>query len=164
MTSRALFPLSRTAGVPVVAALLAVAAAAALVSCGPVADPRARDVDLLPPQVQSVQSEGPTTISVTFDEAAELCEEKTRITPALAVAAVPGVLPDGAPDAVRNAASNRVTLRGTPQVPGQRYLLEAEARDNRGNTASFAAEFYGYNARVPGLLINEVTPRGSGWS
>jgi len=41
-------------------------------------------------------------------------------------------------------------------------VLEAEARDGHGNAASFAAEFYGYNSRVPPLLINEFTPRGSG--
>lgn len=147
--------------------LLLVAVAAALVSCGPVADSRGRDVDLLPPQVQSVQAEGPTEISVTFDEAAALCEGKTRISPALAVTVVPGGGPDLAADVAADAgpgaaSGNRVTLRGQSQVPGQRYVLEAEARDLHGNTAGFAAEFYGYNARVPPLLINEFTPRGSG--
>jgi len=41
-------------------------------------------------------------------------------------------------------------------------VLEAEAADARGNTASFLADFYGFNSRIPRLLINEFTPRGSG--
>ena len=119
------------------------------VSCSPVPDSRTRDVDLLPPQVQSVQSLGPDEISITFDEDAGLCAEKTRIDPPLAVADVTG-------------ASTHVILRGETQAPGRLYSLEAEARDAHGNSASFAAQFYGFNGRVPRLLINELTPRGSG--
>jgi hypothetical protein len=47
-------------------------------------------------------------------------------------------------------------------VPGQHYILSTEAADARGNSSSFLAEFYGFNGRVPRLLINELTPRGSG--
>ena len=121
----------------------------AMAGCGPFSDSRNADVDLLPPQLQSVRSEGPAEVSVTFDEEASLCQD-ARVSPPLALSA----------DADPND-SRRVTLRGERQVPGQRYVLEAEARDLRGNTASFAAEFYGYNGRVPRLLINEITPRGS---
>jgi len=133
----------------VAAGTLAVGLAVALVGCGPFSDSRSADVDLLPPQVQSVRAEGPAEVSVTFDEEASLCQG-ARVSPPLAVTAAPD------PQDAR-----RVTLRGERQVPGQRYVMEAEARDRRGNTASFAAEFYGYNGRVPRLLINEITPRGS---
>ncbi len=128
--------------------LLPVAALAAS-SCGPLSDSRSTDVDLIPPRVQSVQAAGPAEIAITFDEPAELTPGKTRIVPALAV--------EGAA-----SSGSSVILRGEPQTPGARYSLEAEARDGHGNTASFAAEFYGYNGRVPPLLINEITPRGSG--
>jgi len=117
-------------------------------SCGPLPDSRPQEVDLLPPQVKSVRSQGPGEITVTFDEEAALCEGRTRITPALSVDEM-------------NAQGKSVLLRGERQAPGRRYVLEAEARDGHGNTASFAAEFYGYNNRVPPLLINEITPRGS---
>lgn len=118
-------------------------------SCGPLPDSRSRDVDLLPPQVQSVQACGPGEISISFDEDAGLCAEKTRITPPLAIKDVTG-------------PSKNVILRSQEQAPGLLYTLEGEAQDAHGNSASFAAQFSGFNARVPRLLINEFTPRGSG--
>ncbi|MGA2380317.1 MAG: hypothetical protein ABSG85_13535 [Spirochaetia bacterium] len=129
-------------GLPILGVLLAA-------SCGPLPDSRTQDTDLLPPQVQSVQALGPGEISISFDEDAGLCADKTRITPPLAVTDVTG-------------PSKNVLLRGEEQAPGRPYVLEAEARDAHGNSASFVAQFYGFNARVPRLLINEFTPRGSG--
>jgi hypothetical protein len=123
--------------------------AVALVSCGPVADPRAAQIDLLPPQVVAVQSLGPDRIGVQFDEDAGLCEGTTRIDPPLAISGVTG-------------PGKEIEIHGAAQTPGLPYTLEAEAQDARGNTASFMAIFYGYNADVPDLLINEITPRGSG--
>jgi hypothetical protein len=122
---------------------------AALAGCGPVADQRARDVDLRPPLVQAVETSGPREISVEFDEDASLEESGIRISPALAVTGVTG-------------PGKLVIIKEETQTPGQRYTLEAEARDVRGNSASFMAEVYGFNGRVPRLLINEFTPRGSG--
>jgi hypothetical protein len=122
---------------------------ALLVSCGPLSDSRTPEVDLIPPHLQSVQSLGPGEISISFDEDAGLSREKTRISPALVISEMTG-------------PARSVLLRGQEQEPGLRYLLESEAQDAHGNTASFAAEFYGYNNRVPRLLINELTPRGSG--
>ncbi len=122
---------------------------ALLVSCGPLPDSRTAVVDLLPPRLEAVQSLGPGEVSVSFDEDAALDREKTRISPALEVREVSG-------------PGRSVLLRGAEQEPGVRYFLESEARDAHGNTSSFVAEFYGYNDRVPRLLINELTPRGSG--
>ncbi len=132
--------------VPLVLSAVAVLLAA---SCGPLPDSRTPVADLLPPQVQSVQAVGPGEISISFDEEAGLRAEKTRITPPLAVSDVTG-------------RAKNVVLRGEQQSPGRMYSLEAEAEDAHGNSASFVAQFYGYNARVPRLLINELTPRGSG--
>jgi len=134
---------------PLAPVLALTVAAVVLWSCGPLPDSRPQEVDLLPPQVQSVRADGPEEIAVTFDEEAVLCEGKTRISPPLAVEEEKG-------------AGTSVMIRSERQAPGRRYVLEAEARDGHGNTASFAAEFYGYNSRVPPLLINEFTPRGSG--
>jgi hypothetical protein len=106
-------------------------------------------VDLTPPQLQSVQTLGPREISIQFDEDADLRAEKTRITPGLAIAAT-------------TASGSTVDIRGEPQTPGRLYTLEAEAQDARGNSASFIAQFYGWNGHVPRVLINEFTPRGSG--
>jgi hypothetical protein len=125
------------------------AALAVLASCGPLADSRPGSLDLRPPLIQGVQTVGPGEIRIDFDEDAALVSEKTRITPPLAVAGV-------------SAMGKQVTIRAAGQVPGMLYALEAEAQDARGNSASFLADFYGYNPQVPRLLINELTPRGSG--
>lgn len=131
--------------------LLALAPGLALLflSCGPVTDPRASAVDLTPPQVTSVSATAADRVSVTFDEDATLVEGKTRIEPDLGDAAV-------------TVAAREAVIVVDNQSPGVQYTLEAEARDARGNTASFLATFYGYNPQVPGVLINELTPRGSG--
>ena len=119
------------------------------VSCGPVADPRSTAVDLSPPQLQSIRTVGPQEISIEFDEDADLRAGKTRITPDLAIAGT-------------TVSGKTVEIRGESQSPGRLYTLEAEAQDARGNSASFIAQFYGWNDRVPRALINEFTPRGSG--
>jgi hypothetical protein len=138
-----------TRDLPSLRRMLAVLALLGFASCGPVPDTRTRDTDLLPPQVQSVTSLGPTEVAISFDEDAGLCTGKTRITPDLAVSEVTG-------------PSKTVILRGEQQAPGRLYSMEAEAQDAHGNSSSFVAQFYGYNDRVPRLLINEFTPRGSG--
>ncbi|MGA2974051.1 MAG: hypothetical protein ABSF77_01950 [Spirochaetia bacterium] len=118
-------------------------------ACGPVADQRSAEVDLRPPLVESVQSLSSEQIRIQFDEDACLTLEKTRIDPGLSIAGIVG-------------QGKEVVIRGAPQSPGRLYTLEAEARDARGNSASFIAQFYGWNGNVPRLLINEFTPRGSG--
>jgi hypothetical protein len=122
---------------------------AALCGCGPVADPRTRDVDLRPPVIQAIAALGPGEVSIQFDEEAGLEPSRIVVSPPLQVTRV---TPPG----------RQVIISGEKQRPGQRYTLEAEARDASGNTASFMAEFYGFNDRVPRLLINEFSPRGSG--
>jgi hypothetical protein len=119
-----------------------------LAACGPLPDPRSAEADLRPPQLQAVLTIGPTEVSVEFDEDAVLVADKTRISPALAVTEITG-------------PGRQIVIRGETQTPGRLYTLEAEAEDAKGNRASFMADFYGYNGRVPRLLINEFTPQGS---
>jgi hypothetical protein len=122
---------------------------AALAGCGPVPSPGGGGTpDLRPPSVEEVRSVGPTEVELAFDEPAEIVPDTVRLAPALAVKSVP-------------PAGPRLLLAVGEQTCGTRYTLEAEARDARGNTAAFAADFYGYNPRVPQLLINELSPRGS---
>ena len=49
----------------------------------------------------------------------------------------------------------------TPLTAGRRYTLHTTARDERGNSTTFVARFWGYNPRPPGLVINEFTTQGS---
>jgi hypothetical protein len=95
-----------------------------------------------------VRSIGAGEVELCFDEEAELVPQSVRLQPDLTVKELPG------PGA-------RVVLGVAAQESGRQYTLEAAARDARGNSVSFAAEFYGYNSRVPAVLLNEFTPRGS---
>ncbi len=138
--------LMRIRVVPALASLSFVAA----VGCGPVQDPRsASPQDLSPPSVQSVRTTGPREIELVFDEEAQLVAEKLRIQPALAV----GVMP--------STASTRLLIPVEEQAPGRQYTLEATARDARGNSVSFIADIYGFNPKVPRMVLNEFIPRGS---
>jgi hypothetical protein len=120
-----------------------------LAACGQVSDTRPAEADLRPPQLQAVVSTGPSQLCVEFDEEATLVPDKTRISPLLAVTEITG-------------PGKQIEIRGEIQSPGRQYTLEAEAEDVKGNHASFMADFYGYNGRVPELFINEFTPQGSG--
>ena len=44
---------------------------------------------------------------------------------------------------------------------GMEYVLFAEAEDKKGNTLSFSTSFYGYNEKVPKLLLSEVRTEAS---
>jgi hypothetical protein len=120
-----------------------------LAGCGPVPDPRGREADLRPPVVREVRALGPAEVGVEFDEEAGLDPARIRISPPLGIGGVTG-------------PARTVVVTAAAQLPGRRYTLEAEARDAHGNTASFLAEFFGFNGRVPRLLVNELSPRGSG--
>ncbi len=126
----------------------AAAALALLAACGPLPWPRGPDPDLRPPAVQDVSATAPGQLAVTFDEDAGLDPATLRVEPALAVREV-------------SPPGRRVTVDVAVQVPGREYRLEATASDGRGNSTSFLAGFYGFNPRVPRVIVNELTPRGS---
>ena len=122
----------------------------AVTACSPVPDPRAAlDTDLRPPIVEGIRTTGPEELELSFDEEASVAVEKARIEPPL--------------DLLQSSAPARtVVLRVGEQVPGREYCIEATARDARGNSVTFAADFRGFNPRVPAVLLNEFTPRGAG--
>jgi hypothetical protein len=127
---------------------VAAAALALLAACGPLPWPRGPDPDLRPPGVQDVSATGPERLVVTFDEDAGLDLGTLRIEPMLAVREI-------------SPPGRTVAVGVEVQVPGREYRLEATASDGRGNTTTFLAGFSGFNARVPRLVLNELTPRGS---
>ena len=130
--------------------LLAAAAVLAgfLCACGPFQNSQYETADLRPPAVEGVRTIATDQIELSFDEEASVPPEKLHLDPELAVREI-------------SAASARVIVSVSPQEPGRQYTLEATAQDSRGNSVTFQAEFYGYNPRVPSMLINEVRPRGS---
>lgn len=55
-----------------------------------------------------------------------------------------------------------VTLEfASPLVPGRRTQVRGTVADKAGNTLSFSVGVWGYNDRVPSLLINEFSTKGS---
>jgi hypothetical protein len=120
----------------------------AAAGCGPGPGPRAPEVDLRPPSVLAVRPLSGVQVSLEFDEEARVAAAKVRISPDLVVTEVSG-------------PATVVTVGCSPQVPGSPYVLEAEAEDARGNSATFLAEFYGFNPRVPRAVVNEFIARGT---
>lgn len=72
------------------------------------------------------------------------------------------VIPPLALEEVACLGSELVIRLEEPQEAGREYALDLLVRDGRGNTQQLLVRCYGHNPRVPSLLINEVTPQGSG--
>jgi hypothetical protein len=99
---------------------------------------------LRPPRLEKVVGVETTVVEARFDKDTWVDPGSLAVYPDLTVIAVE----DG-------SAVVKITL-DQPGQPGKRYTLEMSVRDERGNTCSFLYHFYGYNPRVPALLINEV--------
>ena len=103
------------------------------------------DADTLrPPRLEKVAETGAAVLEARFDKAAWVEPEFLAVYPDLEISAVE----DGSP-LVRFSLA-------TPGQPGKQYTLELTVRDERGNTSSYLYHFYGYNPRIPAMLINEV--------
>ena len=116
--------------------------------CEPIGHALVEDVDLLPPVLNAIVVTSPTTVTARFDEPVTMAAEAVTVDPGLAVADV-------------TAGEEVVITTAAPLVPGKRYTLHTTARDERGNSTTFVARFWGYNPRPPELVINEFTTQGS---
>ncbi len=129
-------------------ALLLGSAAALLAGCGPLEDLRERlEPDLKPPVLLGLRARA-LELELDFDEPPIASPAQVRASPALEVAEA-------------RSEANRLHLLCPGQAAGQRYLLEIEVADARGNSSQLAVELYGYNPAAPILLINEFTTQGS---
>ncbi len=120
-------------------------------SCGKIPDYRTLvERDIRPPQLLGCEAESPSAVTLFFDEKASLIQERILVSPELGFNEATG-------------SGNSVSLSFTEQqVPGKQYIVEGSVRDENGNTLNFLIPFYGYNPDIPGIVINEFTPRGSG--
>ena len=107
-------------------------------------------LDLHPPRFLGVSAVSPTDIILYFDEQATVVPETLRLAPAIAPRS-----------AVSHADGTIVVGLSAPMAPGAEYVVSATVVDAHGNSLRFATPFYGFNADVPELLINEFTCRGS---
>ncbi len=122
----------------------------ALVSCAPLPDIRSAAIgDLRPPQLAGIVATSARTIELTFDEPATIPADRMFLSPF--VEATTGTL-----------ASQVVRIELAEDMKrGSRYLIEAVAQDERGNSLGFIVPVYGFNPDVPCLLINEFITNGT---
>jgi hypothetical protein len=120
-----------------------------LFSCRPFPDTRPdRNQDLVPPVFFGIRTTGPQSIELGFDEITTIVIPGLVISPDLGISS-------------ESLSGNPVRIETDPQEPGREYALEAEIRDDRGNSANIVVRFYGHNPDVPPVIINEFTTNGS---
>jgi hypothetical protein len=101
------------------------------------------------PVVLGVSATEDRVVEAVFDKDVWLDKKLLAIYPPLEI--------EDVADGSRNV---RVSLRENGS-PGVRYTFEAKVKDARGNTTSFLYHFYGFNSRIPKLLINEFITTSS---
>jgi len=121
-------------------------------SCAPGSDTSGPpfSVDLLPPELQKAEAPDAGSLRFIFNEAVIPGPDEITIQPRLSIKTVE----------TENNTLNIVF--DSDQLIGEPYVAEISVSDNSGNTLSFLFRFTGWNPRIPGLLINEINPRGSG--
>ena len=116
--------------------------------CEPVGHALVEDVDLLPPVFNGITVTSATTVVAHFDEPVTMAPEAVTVEPDLTVTEV-------------GSGEEVVITVATPSTAGRSYTLHTTVRDERGNSTTFVARFWGFNPRPPGLVINEFTTQGS---
>jgi len=106
--------------------------------------------DLKPPVLQDIDMTGSRSLTITFDEPVSFEESTFFSEPNLVLESW-------------SAMENSLTISfSEDQHPGKMYKCRCDVTDTKGNRLSFLIRFYGWNDRLPDLLINEFTPAGSG--
>ena len=122
----------------------------ALISCAPLQEAKDNSWgDLVPPVYLGIKATGPREITVEFDEAVTLNPESLALSEELGA-----VSP-------RVEGSNLVLETAVAGAPGTEYHVEGQVEDSAGNSTTFLAAVYGFNAAVPDIIINEFTTQGS---
>ncbi|MFQ3620582.1 MAG: hypothetical protein SNJ78_06510 [Spirochaetales bacterium] len=102
-----------------------------------------------PPELKALQMAPENSIELRFDKPTWIEKPTLRVEPALPVLRIQ----DG-------DVTCRVYLAKRGEA-GRRYTVEARVRDDRGNTSEFVYGFYGFNERIPKVLINEFITTSS---
>ena len=124
--------------------------AAILPGCGPFPDFRGLVTgDIKPPILLGALSTEPRSAVLCFNEPVTPVNGSLSLTPTIQ------------PSAVDCTDSTVVLSFADELIPGLAYFVESTVKDSSGNQTRFITLFYGYNPRVPKVLINEFTTRGS---
>ncbi|MCF7929677.1 MAG: Ig-like domain-containing protein [Spirochaetales bacterium] len=107
--------------------------------------------DLNAPVLTNIVPTGKRDIKLSFSEPVHLNEEN------------PPACSDGAVISGTGRSGSDVLVSFENELEaGKKYQLAAWVEDEAGNALDFTAVFYGYNPRVPEVLINEFSTQGSG--
>jgi hypothetical protein len=105
--------------------------------------------DITPPVFTGLSAESPTTVTFNFDEAVTPKPELFRLSDNLQLSSV------------TFAGSTVTVTTNASMLPGRRYNAEVHVTDNRANHSAIITSFYGYNDKVPDIVINEIRVNGS---
>ena len=121
-----------------------------LLRCGPFPDIRAIATgDLEPPMLIGALATSPVSAVVRFSEPVGLVEGSIYLTPTIQPSTV-------------ECTDNYMSLSFSESLnPGTRYIIESTVHDSAGNRMKFITRFFGFNARIPKIHINEFITRGS---
>ena len=119
--------------------------------CGPMPDPRAIFAgDLQSPKFLGAASVSSSSIAVTFHEPVDASPNGFDLLPNVGI------------EEIRKSGSSIILDLSNQTEPGSEYVLSGAVADSSGNTLKFTTKVFGFNPRVPSLLINEFTTQGSG--
>lgn len=104
--------------------------------------------DLAPPVLTAAGARDENTFALGFNE--EVWEIRLE-----------GIVPSLGKPLTEIDSSGVIIRTDESQLPGLEYLLDVLVKDRAGNTQQLLVRCYGFNPRVPGMLINEFTTRGS---
>jgi hypothetical protein len=105
--------------------------------------------DLSPPRLLEISPTDSQDVYILFDEPVKAQSESIQLESG---------------ETAQLTVLNETTLTLTPQmplIPGSPYKAALTVEDTSGNSCRFVLLFWGWNPRVPELLINEFNPQGS---
>lgn len=120
--------------------------------CAPTSNVRKKSypIDLVPPILQSAKIMDERHLRFIFDEPVAMSITNPIIDPPIPI------------EAIDIEGEQLTIVFGADQEIGREYKLPMKVVDGAGNSSLFLYSFSGWNPRVPGILINELNPRGSG--
>ena len=124
---------------------------ALLLGCGPFPDLRGIITgDITPPILLGADSQSARSAIIRFNEPVAPVEGSTTLEPTIQPLAL-------------SCTDSTVTLTFSHDLtPGVPYFIESTVEDKAGNRTKFITRFFGYNPRIPEVVINEFITQGSG--
>jgi hypothetical protein len=121
-----------------------------VLSCAPLKENTgAVEVDLTPPVLLRAGAESQKTLAVCFNEEAAVDKNTVEISPALTMESI-------------RAEGDKIFINLAEEMEaGREYTCKMSVTDQGGNSAWLIIRFYGFNPRIPRILINEFITQGS---